>query len=407
MVFFLGLAGFYARAQNASNMINPDDKRVDDTAGKRDIIGIGIRVLHLHIKKPPKVKGKRVYYSLLPLATSVPGGGNALITSTTAGFYMGNRLHTYLSSVTFSPSTNFRGEFNLPFHSNIWSEGNTWNFQGDTRFTIFPQYTWGIGGDRPDKDKILIRSSYVRVYQNALKRIRPYLLAGFGYNLDYHINIRPDIDSINLPNYAKYAYGTANHSNSFSSGLSFNLLYDTRNNSINPLPGIYAALTYRSNPSFLGSQEFWHSLYLDFRKYIPFDGEKAGKDGQNLLAIWAYYWTVMGSHAPYLDLPAIGWDANQRSGRGIYTGRYMGNSLFYTEAEYRRDITEDGLFGFVVFTNLNVVSEPDTHQYSYLHPAVGTGLRIKFNKHSGTNVAMDIGFSKGYTGLYINLGEAF
>jgi hypothetical protein len=85
----------------------------------------------------------------------------------------------------------------------------------------------------------------------------------------------------------------------------------------------------------------------------------------------------------------------------------MGNSLFYTEAEYRRDITNDGLLGFVVFSNLNVVSEPDTHQYSYLHPAVGTGLRIKFNKHSATNVAMDIGFSKGYTGLYFNLGEAF
>jgi outer membrane protein assembly factor BamA len=344
---------------------------------------------------------------LLPLASSVPGGGNALVTSTTAGFYLGNRRHTYLSSITFSPSTNFRGEFNLPFRSNIWSEGNTWNFQGDTRFTIYPQYTWGIGGDKLESDRILIRSSYVRFYQNALKRIRPYLLAGFGYNLDYHIDLRPDIDSINLPAYTKYAYGTANNSNQFSSGLSFNLLYDTRNNSINPIPGIYAAITYRANPSFMGSKEFWHSLFLDFRKYIPFDGEASGGSGQNVLAIWAYYWTVMGSHAPYLDLPAIGWDAYQRSGRGFYTGRYMGNSLFYTEAEYRRDITENGLFGFVVFSNLNVVSEPDTHQYSYLHPAAGTGLRIKFNKHSATNVAMDIGFSKGYTGLYFNLGEAF
>src|SRR3982074_453634 len=36
------------------------------------------------------------------------GGGTALITSTTAGFYLGDRKTTNLSSVTFSPSTNFQ-----------------------------------------------------------------------------------------------------------------------------------------------------------------------------------------------------------------------------------------------------------------------------------------------------------
>jgi hypothetical protein len=34
-------------------------------------------------------------------------------------------------------------------------------------------------------------------------------------------------------------------------------------------------------------------------------------------------------------------------------------------------------------------------------------LRIKFNKHSGTNFCMDFAASKGYYSLYFALGEAF
>jgi len=61
----------------------------------------------------------------------------------------------------------------------------------------------------------------------------------------------------------------------------------------------------------------------------------------------------------------------------------------------------------VLFLNLNTVTEPGTHQFSYIHPAGGPGLRIKFNKHSGSNIGIDFGFSKGYYSFYINLGETF
>jgi len=93
--------------------------------------------------------------------------------------------------------------------------------------------------------------------------------------------------------------------------------------------------------------------------------------------------------------------------RGIEQNRYRGESLLYYEAEYRRDITDNGLFGFVVFTNFNTASEPNTRRFAYINPAAGGGLRIKFNKRSDTNVALDYGFSKGYNGLIIGLGEAF
>jgi hypothetical protein len=60
-----------------------------------------------------------------------------------------------------------------------------------------------------------------------------------------------------------------------------------------------------------------------------------------------------------------------------------------------------------VFVNINSVTEEDKYQFAYWHPAAGVGVRVKFNKLSGTNVAIDYGASKGFSGVYINLGEVF
>jgi len=374
-----------------------------DTTGQRDLLDIAVKVFKLKPRKKNTEK-KEVYFSILPLSTSVPGGSKALVTSTTAGFYLGDRKTTYLSSVTFAPYFNFRGRYGLPVHSSIWLENNTYNIQGDTRFLVYPQYTWGQGGRRPEGDKLLVNFNYIRFYQSLLWRVEPYFYIGGGINMDYYfsINTNENVNPVPLQDFTLYPYGTAG-THSFSSGLTFNMVYDSRQNSINPLPGMFANLIYRHDASFLGSNDNAQSLYLDFRKYISLttDGPK------NVIAMWAYYWTTLTRGTPFLNLPGIGNDPYQRSGRGMQQNRYRGEGLVYYEAEYRRDITADGLFGFVVFANFNSASEPNTHRFAYINTAAGGGLRIKFNKKSATNVAIDYGFSKGYNGLIIGLGEAF
>jgi hypothetical protein len=143
---------------------------------------------------------------------------------------------------------------------------------------------------------------------------------------------------------------------------------------------------------------------LDVRKYVPLN--PSNKNQQNTLAFWSYLWTVFDSNAPYLDLPSVGWDPYNRSGEGLDQSRYRGKTLFYLQSEYRRDITGDGLLGFVVFANATSVSGSGTLFKSW-HPAAGTGLRIKFNKGSNTNIGIDYGFSKGYNAFILNLGETF
>jgi len=389
-------------AQNAGDVV-PVNKQIKDTSRQVDLIDVAKEVFHIapgHIREK---REKKVYFSFLPVSSAIPGGsGRALITTTTAGVYLGPRDITNLSSAVFAPYWNFKGRFGLPLRTSIWLPANTWTIQGDIRFLVYPQYTWGLGSDHSYTEKALVDYNYIRFYQSVLKKITPYFFAGLGYNLDYRNNIHGDDPNIDLDQFTNYHQGL--RGSSISSGISLNMIYDTRNNSINPLPGSYVNIVYRVNPVFMGSDNTWNSLYLDVRKYISMNPGRPAR--QNTLAFWTYYWTVFGSSAPYLDLPAIGWDPYNRSGEGIDQSRYRGKSLFYFQGEYRRDITNNGLLGFVLFSNINTVSGSGTF-FSSWHPAAGGGLRIKFNKGSNTNIGLDYAVSKGYHTIVLNLGESF
>ena len=396
------LAPVLCRAQDATNTI-PKQSEVKDTSRQTDLIDIAKGLFRINLKKPRMQGEKKIYFSILPVPGAVPGGaGQALVTSTTAGTYLGLQSNTNLSTVTFAPYWNLHNRFGLPLRSSIWLSDNTWNIQGDIRFLVYPQYTWGLGTSHINSDKTLVDDRYIRFYQSALKRITPYFFAGGGYNIDYRSGIKSDDPDVDLKQFTGYSYGTAG--GSVSSGINLSLLYDTRNNSINPLPGSYVNIVYRINPVFLGSNDTWQSLYADVRRYFPLN--PSNKNQQNTLAFWSYFWTVFNGKTPYLDLPSIGWDPYNRSGEGIDQNRYRGKSLFYFESEYRRDITTNGLLGFVVFADVNTVSGSGTF-FTAWHPAAGTGLRVKFNKSSRTNIGVDYGFSKGYSAVILNLGEAF
>lgn len=398
---FLCLLPFLLMAQNDNSSAK---YRPIDTVEKKDLIDVIRSVVDVRPRKISPQEKKKVYFSIFPVASSGINDHRMLITSTTAGYYLGDPATTYISTATFAPYFNFKGRYGLPIHTNIWLNNNSYNIQGDTRVLKYPQYTWGLGGGQSAPDKFLVDYVYVRFYQSALKRIKPYFFAGIGYNLDYYMNIQSDNGSPNtLAAFTNYKFGTAPHQNSFSSGLSFNLLYDSRNNLINPLPGCYGNVIYRYNSSFFGSNDNWQSLFVDFRKYLSLSNSQR----KNMLAFWTYYWTTLSSGTPYLCLPAIGMDPYQRSGRGIAQNRYRGESLIYFETEYRCDITNDGLLGFVAFANVNSASQIDGRKFKYWNPAGGAGLRIKFNKKSGTNIGFDYARSRGNTAYILNLGEAF
>ncbi len=393
---------FNLEAQNPMDSMIVENKL--DTTRKKDLFDVIDNLFDIEKPEAKDTTDRKFNFSILPLTTEVPGGGNVLVTTISTSFYLGDRKNTNLSEIWFVPYIDFENRYGVSVRSYIWLKQNMWVLRGDMRIYNYPEYTWGIGKSNPYEDKLLVDRSYLRIYQHFLRQISPGLLIGLGYNLDIHSNINTDSSGKTLAEYTNYPYGTANHVRSTSSGINLNLLYDTRGNSINPSKGDYINLEYRNNFKFLGSDRWWHSLYFDIRKYYRLD---KFSENQNLIALWSYFWTTFNSSPPYFDLPSIGWDSFNTSARGFQQGRFRAKSLFYSEAEYRRDITRDGLLGFVLFVNINSLNGPNSKFLSNWNLGGGGGVRIKVDKDSGINISLDYAVSRDFQGPYLTLGEYF
>ena len=82
--------------------------------------------------------------------------------------------------------------------------------------------------------------------------------------------------------------------------------------------------------------------------------------------------------------------------------------MLYLEAEYRFAISGNDLLGGVLFANAQTFTEQSNNQFQVVMPGYGAGLRIKLNKFSRTNIALDYGIgSNGSGGFFVNLGEVF
>jgi outer membrane translocation and assembly module TamA len=245
----------------------------------------------------------------------------------------------------------------------------------------------------------MIDYSYLRLHQTVLRSVADKTYLGLGYDLDYYWNVHEeDLPAGKVTDFQKYGF---THT-SVSSGISVNALFDDRLNTINPENGVYAAIAYRPHYRFMGSDANWASLQGDFRKYFKLPGRR-----RQVIALWNYDWLTFGG-TPYLQLPSTGWDAFVNTGRGYIQGRYRSNNMLYLEAEYRVDITRNGLLGAVAFANAESFSEPYTNKFQVVAPGAGAGIRFKLNKYSGTNVAIDYAFGlNGSRGFFVNLGEVF
>jgi len=111
-------------AQRPANEIEITE-HLADTSRQTDLIDLGKRLLRIKPVQDLDSTGKKVYFSFLPFSTNVPGGGHALITSTTAGFYLGDRKDTHMSRVTFTPYTNFGNDLDCrSAHTSGWMKTN-------------------------------------------------------------------------------------------------------------------------------------------------------------------------------------------------------------------------------------------------------------------------------------------
>lgn len=363
-----------------------------------DLNDVIAKLRHNTTNDTPKRTKEGAQFSFVPAAGYTLQTGLAAVASSNVTFKVADSAPQ--SSVAGSFTYTIRNQIIVPILTYIATKNEKYVITGDWRYLKYPSYTYGLGGYTQIENGYMIDYSTIRLHQAIMKKMHKGMYLGMGYEMDYFWNIK----EINPPagvvtDYQRYGL----HPTEFASGITFNMLLDSRKTLINPLSGHYLSVVYRPNLILFGNTTFWRSLVIDARKYI-----RVSKHSENVLALWNYYWLTLTGKAPYPLLPNTGGDAYSNTGRGYIQGRYRGSNMLYAEAEYRFGLTHNGLLGGVVFANWQSFSEETSKCFENIAPGWGGGLRIKLNKYSRTNIAIDYGFGLGGTGgLFVNLAEVF
>ena len=376
------------------------DTSTVDSAQQRDMIDVIHQAFNHKDNKSAPEASRKLNLSIVPTLGYTLSTGFAIGLSSVATFYTQSKHTGEESVVNAQAFYDSHSQQTFITQSNIWACNDQFKFVTDLRATKYPDVTYGLGNKSTELKADNIDFSYIRFYQTILKKVSTNFYAGGGYSLDYHYNMTEQGNIDNTVSDFK-RYGET--SSSRSSGINLDVLFDTRTNPVNPLGGFYANMVYRDNFKALGSDAPWSTIQLDVRKYF-----KLSAHSNNVLALWSYTWVTLSGRQPYLDLPSVGTDTYNNTGRGYAIDRFRGKNMLYLESEYRFGITKNGLLGGVVFANAESYPRSVISNVPKLIPAAGTGIRIKINKHSNTNLCIDYGVGTDNShGVFVNLGEVF
>ncbi len=395
---------FLISKANAQSKHTFQDKKLDiESKDVRDVGRFIINKISSHQTiDTSEVNQKK---GLGPFITISPYAGYTIVTSYNFGivsstsFYTHNEKNAKLSSKIFESLYSLNKQSITQLRSNIWLKHEKINLYGDWRYYQFPNQTYGLGSRTSVKDIDPINFSYLRINEVGMHAIAPNLTAGLGYYLDSHWNIS-ELDNAALTKTDLVKYGLTKKS--ISSAITFNLQFDNRLNSINTQGGFYANIQIRNNNKIIGSDANWYGSTIDMRYY-----KKLSNSRNDILAFWSYNAFTLGGNPPYFDLPSSGWDLYNNTARQYIEGRFRGKNLLYLESEYRFRLLKNGLLGGVLFTNITTATDI-SNKFNRIVPGIGTGLRIKLNKSSGTNLCIDYGFGiEGSRGFAFNINEIF
>ncbi len=379
---------------------------IDPAEATMDLPELIMRGLGLHEEKTPEQiaedRRKKFHWNAVPFILTSPLIGFGFGVAGAGVFRVddGEKLSKFATNILYT----VKNQVSIPLRTSIYFAGGDWSLVGYTNWQIFPAPTWGLGGNTPNQDEVVVDKSLIRFWETAFRRVFSDLYVGAGFYWDrfYAVSDRGTAPGIQNP-FTAYPYGTSGPFDNV--GISLDLLWESRDNPVNATRGYYATATYRAFPAWLGSTYEWQSLYVDGRAYFSLPKP-------HVLALWAYGWFSFGN-TPYLSLPSIGSDPDARSGRGYIEGRHIGKSLLYLEAEYRFRIWD--FVGGVVGANIHSASqqrqpgEPQNSPlYQFWYPAVTAGIRVLVNKPTRTNGLVEVGVgTNGSWGIYLNINENF
>ncbi len=385
-------------------------------------------------KKPfPPVKGD-LFILAMPIVSYNPSNGFMFGAGMASSLFLGDPPSTRISSVQASIMYTTKKQLLVNLKSTFITINNRWILNGDWRYMDTSQPTYGLGtgpassklasngfeiGDdvysAPINDAQMMSYKHIRFYETVSREVRDNLYLGLGYHLDIFTDVDDQLadttaDPPVITSYYAYnvSYGFEQDRNMLS-GFSLNASYDSRDNQNCTYEGQYANVSFHINPEFLGSDMSSTVLYTEYRKYFDLT-----KNHRNMLCFWAIGNFLTSGVVPYTDLPALGEDQYNKSGRGYTVGRFRGQSLIYGEVEFRKHLwattKRPDFLGMVVFLNAVTASNRDAeiNLFNYVNTAGGVGIRIMASKNARTKLGIDYAWGNyGSSGFYLRMNETF
>ena len=273
----------------------------------------------------------------------------------------------------------------------IITPNEKWYLEGNVNFNKFPQLYFGIGNDLPDGQQELVDYSIFEFNQNLLRKVIPNLYAGIQYRISYMFKVSTIpgglLESSQTPGYLGHRV----------SGVGAMVIYDRRDNVVNPTKGAYLEINNVTYAPFLGSQYTFNRLKIDLRKYFMVVPKL-----RHILALQLKAQFINGV-APYKQLSELG---GSNITRGYYTGRQRDNHYLAVQAEYRAKIWR--FIGAVAFVGVGRVAhnfkEFDFHK---VWPTFGAGVRITIDQKEQVNLRFDYARGTRTQGFYLDAGEVF
>jgi hypothetical protein len=372
--------------------------------GQTDVMDLVARIIgKQEVRSEVSVRSRQgLSLTFLPSLGYNPSYGAFIGVSVAAGGWLGDPATTSVSAGSAGVSYSTTGQISVQAKSSFFLPDNNYVLMGDWRYLDTSQPTFGLGPHSASQSSYPMDFVLYRFYQTVYRQVGiSHLYAGLGYHFDRHDRIVDTRAAAGeLTPYVVYSGGALTHTQ--ASGISANVLVDSRDNAINARRGVYWNAGMRAYQKAIGSDDNSQMLFSDFRGYRTLP-----RGSRNALAIWSYQWFTFG-HAPYLDLPATGWDTYGRGARGWLQGRIRGKNQIYAEAEYRAALTANGLLGAVVFANVVTTTTPVVGQFGPFDQGYGFGARIKFNKHNGTNLGVDLAWDLfGNPNVFFGMQEVF
>jgi len=287
---------------------------------------------------------------------------------------------------------NIRGKHQLISDFTLLSSNDAFLLTGQFHFQNIPDYFYGLGPSTLTNKKETFAYNQLLIDPILAKRtILPQLFVGFGirYNKTYKLIIDENGPLITT--------GSGSTIRSTAVGYQLALIYDSRDNIINPKKGFYVKLISTIHGEILNGEEDFGLTRIDARYFIDLFKNKSSILAIQLIA------HISHGDTPLLEMARLG---GAQIMRAYHRGRYHDRNSVASQIEWRQKLSDR--WGLVVFGGYGfVTSSISTFSPDHLRSTLGIGVRFLIDKKNNLNLRLDT--TSGQIGYptYLRLGEAF